>query len=66
MITYGQKLYLANGGVEVSGCPTPEDATYEVVSVAISSGDHPPKWWQYWIPKWPKHCIEEYQKQITV
>lgn len=64
MTLYGQRI---NGPCEqslwVEGCETREQAIESAVGMAIRSGWHPPRWWQFWLPKWPKHCREEYERQ---
>ncbi len=64
MLTFGRWLEGPDGKVSVSWCDTKEKATMKVVRMARRSGWVPPKWWQFWLPKWPKDCAEEYERQI--
>lgn len=63
MIMYGQTIKDADGEVSISGCPSAEAATSKAVSMAISSGWRPPRWYEFGRPSWSKACRAEYDRQ---
>jgi len=65
MTLYEQTIFGPNGSVGVSNCKTRGDAVRAAVRMAIKSGWTPPQWWQFWLPRWPKDCAEEYQRQTA-
>lgn len=63
MIVYAQSLKDAAGFCSVGHCNTREEAVRKCVSLAIKTGMCPPRWWRFWLPKWPKDCVAEYKRQ---
>lgn len=50
MALYGYKIVWDKGesSVEISGCPSPEEAYERCVQMALVCGWTAPKWWQVW------------------
>ncbi len=60
-----QQWILGPNGADKVGCTADsmEEAVEGAVRMAILSKWQPPLWWQFWKPKWPADCIEEYHRQ---
>ena len=63
MTTYGQDIELIDGSCGVQGVATPELALQQAVDLARSSGWHPPRWWEYWLPDCSDNVRAEYHRQ---
>lgn len=63
--TYAQAI-LGPGGDNcvVSGCESRAAAVESCVRLAIRTGMVPPRWWQFWWPRWSEDCWREYERQV--
>lgn len=62
-IIYSQKISGPDGYVMVDGCATRNAAVHKAVDMAIKSGWHPPRWWEFWLPQWSDDCVIEYRRR---
>lgn len=62
-ILYGQAIKVDDGILSVGRCPSPSAAVEAVVRFARHAKKSPPKWWQFWLPRWPAKCVAEFERQ---
>lgn len=60
-ILYTRALTVNDGTYSVTS-DDPKCALQSVVRFARDCGHKPPRWWQFWRPRWPKDAVAEFHR----